>query len=99
MSFILKAMRYLLAALKHGNIAKAADELNIAASALSSAIDQIEAHFQLELINRKHSRGVEPTTSGKTVLLKFNALLEDFESILSEGADLGQALTGSIWTP
>ena len=43
MALTLKAMDYFTTALRHGNIAKAAAELNIAASAVSAAIDQVEA--------------------------------------------------------
>ena len=41
MSILLKAMEYFTTALRMGNIAKAAAKLNIAASAVSAAIDQI----------------------------------------------------------
>ena len=46
MTVSLKAMTYFTTALRHGNIAKAAAELNIAASAVSTAIDQVEAAFR-----------------------------------------------------
>lgn len=47
MPLTLKAMKYFTTALRHGSIVKAAAELNIAASAVSSAIDQVEAEFDL----------------------------------------------------
>ena len=52
MAIFLKAMEYFTTALRTGNIAKAAAKLNIAASAMSAAIDQIEATFNLTLITR-----------------------------------------------
>ena len=52
MALTLKAMEYFTTALRHGNIAKAAVELNIAASAISSAIDQVETEFDLTLVTR-----------------------------------------------
>ena len=96
MTVTLKSMRYFLCALKHGSIAKAAEELNIAASAVSVAIDQIEAHFELRLVNRQRSRGIEPTTSGRAMARKFNALIDEYDAVLAEGAELKQGLTGNL---
>lgn len=96
MAISLKAMDYFTTALRHGNIAKAATELNIAASAVSAAIDQIETAFDLTLITRQRSRGIEATASGRLLAQKFEALLEDYRSVLSEGADLKAALKGTL---
>ena len=61
MALTLKAMEYFTTALRHGNIAKAAVELNIAASAISSAIDQVETEFDLTLVTVL-SDGFEPVS-------------------------------------
>jgi len=82
--------------LRHGNIAKAAVELNIAASAVAAAIDQVEAAFDLTLITRQRSRGIRATASGLAVARKCERLLEDYRSILAEGADLRQSLSGTL---
>ena len=96
MAVTLKAMQYFTTALRHGNIAQAAGELNIAASAVSAAIDQVEASFGLTLVTRQRARGIRATASGITVARKFERLLEDYRAILAEGADLKQALSGSL---
>ncbi|MEP1933371.1 MAG: LysR family transcriptional regulator, partial [Roseibium sp.] len=96
MAISLKAMEYFVTVVRHGNIAKAAAELNIAASALSTAIDQVETAFDLELMTRQRSRGVQANTSGAIVARKFERLLEDYRSVLVEGADLNHALTGTL---
>lgn len=96
MTISLKAMEYFTTALRHGNIARAAAELNIAASAVSAAIDQVEAAFDLTLITRQRSRGIEANASGRLVAQKFERLLEDYRSVLSEGADLKAALSGTL---
>jgi len=92
----LKAMEYFTTALRHGNIAKAAVELNIAASAVAAAIDQVEAAFDLTLLTRQRSRGIQATASGLAVARKCERLLEDYRSILAEGADLKQSLSGAL---
>lgn len=96
MTISLKAMEYFTTALRHGSISKAAAELNIAASAVGSAIDQVEAAFDLTLTIRQRSRGIEANASGRQVALKFERLLEDYAVVLKEGADLKQALNGTL---
>ena len=96
MAISLKAMEYFVTTVRHGNIAKAAAELNIAASAVSAAIDQVEAAFDLELMTRQRSRGVQANTSGIIVARKFERLLDDYRSVLAEGVDLKQASTGTL---
>ena len=96
MAISLKAMEYFTTALRHGNIARAASELNIAASAVAAAIDQVEAAFDLTLITRQRSRGIQANASGRKVARKFERLLDDYKAVLSEGADLKQALSGAL---
>lgn len=96
MALSLRAMEYFTTALRHGNIAKAAAELNIAASAVATAIDQVETAFDLTLITRQRSRGIAANANGHAVAQKLNRLLEDYRSLLAEGADLKQALSGTL---
>ena len=96
MSVSLKSMRYFMTALAHGNISRAATELNVAASAVAAAIDQIEATFQLKLVNRQRSRGITPTASGRVLARKFAHLLEEYETVMLEGTELKQALKGEL---
>lgn len=96
MTVSLKAMEYFTTALRHGNISRAANELNIAASAVATAIDQVEAAFDLTLVTRQRARGIEANASGRLVAQKFDRLLEDYRSVLAEGADLKQSLSGQL---
>lgn len=96
MAISLKAMEYFTTALRHGSISKAAVELNIAASAIGSAIDQIEAELDLTLTIRQRSRGIEANANGRLVAQKFERLLEEYATVLADGADLKQALSGTL---
>ncbi len=96
MAISLKAMEYFTTALRHGNIAKASLELNIAASAVATAIDQVEAEFDLTLVNRQRSRGIEANANGRKIAQNFERLLEDYRTVMSEGADLKQTLSGTL---
>ncbi len=96
MTLTLKSMAYFTTALRHGNIAKAAEELNIAASAVATAIDQVEATFGTTLVTRQRSKGIRPTASGVAVARKLERLLEEYRTVLAEGAELRQALSGTL---
>lgn len=96
MALTLKAMEYFTTAIRHGNIAKAAAELRIAASAVSSAIDQVEAEFDLTLVTRQRARGIQANASGREVARKCERLLEEYRTVLAEGAELKQSLSGSL---
>ena len=96
MALTLKAMEYFTTAVRYGNIAKAAADLNIAASAVSPAIDQVEAEFGLTLVTRQRARGIQANASGRDVARKCERLLEEYRSLLSEGAELKQALSGTL---
>lgn len=92
----LKSMQYFSTAVSLGSISKAADHLNIAASAVSAAIDQVEANFELTLITRQRSRGITANSNGRLIAQKFERLLEDYQSILVEGAELKHSLGGVL---
>lgn len=96
MSISLTSMRYFTRALALGSIARAAGELNVAASAVSAAIDRIEAEFDMTLATRTRSRGIAATASGRVIAGKFIRLLEDYDGVLREGADLKRALSGDL---
>ncbi len=96
MQITLRAMRYFATALTHGNISRAAESLHVAPSAVAAALDQIEAHFQLQLVTRHRARGIEPTRAGREMLHKFTHLLEEYDAVLAEGRDLKQGLGGTL---
>ncbi len=89
-------MYYFNTAVSLGSIANAAERLNIAASAVSAAIDQVEAAFELTLVNRQRSRGITANANGRLIAQKFELLLEDYRSILAEGTELKQSLDGVL---
>jgi DNA-binding transcriptional LysR family regulator len=96
MPLTLKAMEYFTTALRLGSIVKAAAALNIAASAVSSAIDQVEAEFDLALVIRQRARGIQATSSGRDVAQKCERLLEDYRALLIEGAELKKSQSGTL---
>ncbi|WP_247563004.1 LysR family transcriptional regulator [Bradyrhizobium sp. 188] len=57
----LLTLQLFVAIVEEQSIAKAAEKKNIAASAVSRRISDIEDLFQVELLHR-HSKGIEPNT-------------------------------------
>ncbi|WP_282608647.1 LysR family transcriptional regulator [Pelagibius sp. Alg239-R121] len=92
----LKALRYFHTALEHNSISRAAESLNVVPSAVSAAIEQVEQDFGLQLVTRMPSKGIQPTATGKLLLVKVRHLLEEYENLIAEGGDLRTALTGSL---
>ena len=92
----LRLMRAYLAAVDHGSIAGAAAALNVAPSAVATAVDKVEAEFATTLVIRTRARGVTPTTAGRLLADRIRKLLEDYVAVMAEGHALGSALSGSL---
>jgi DNA-binding transcriptional LysR family regulator len=92
----LKSMRYASTALRLGSIARAAQELHVAASAISAALDQIEAHFGLTLVTRQRARGITPTADGRALVQRFDGLLKEYDSLLAAGAARKDGASGTL---
>ncbi|MEM8811101.1 MAG: LysR family transcriptional regulator [Pseudomonadota bacterium] len=89
-------MTYFLAALDRGGISKAAEELNVAPSAVSAAIDQVEAEFGVALVTRYRARGISPTAPGRTLAEKIRRLVDEYDALMLEGGNLRTALSGTL---
>ena len=96
MRITLKALQYFLTAVEQESIVRAAEQLSVAPSAVSVAIDRVESEFSLKLVMRYPSKGIKPTATGRILIGKVRHLLEEYENLLAEGADLRTALVGSL---
>lgn len=96
MDLSLRAMRYLQAAARCGSIAAAAEQLHVAASAVATAIDQAEEAFGVQLVIRRRARGIQPTAAGRGVLRRVDDLLERYETMLAQGSELRNGLSGLL---
>ncbi len=85
MNITLKQLRYLDAALRTGSIARAAEDMNISQSSITSAIDQIEQTVGAELFRRIPAKGIVATRIGEQTGARVAEFLEQvrvFESDL-----------------
>ncbi len=76
-------MRYFYEAVRHGSIRSAADFMDVAPSAVSRQIAQLERETMIPLIER-HRRGVKPTEAGERVLAYFRERLAREDTLISE---------------
>ncbi|MGR3570440.1 LysR family transcriptional regulator [Brevirhabdus sp.] len=96
MPLSLRAMRYARTAILRGSIAAAAQELNVAASAVSVAIDQAEEAFGITLVTRARAKGISPTSAGRVILRRMEDLLDRYDAMLADGADMRTSLSGVL---
>jgi DNA-binding transcriptional LysR family regulator len=92
----IKALRYFLVAAERGSIARAAEALHVAPSAVASAIESTEQEFKLKLVQRFPAKGIKPTAAGATLMHKIRRLIEEYDTLFLEGTDLRMALSGSL---
>jgi LysR family transcriptional regulator of abg operon len=65
----LRQIHHFLAVVRHRNLGRAAEELNISQPALSKSIRRLEQLLQVKLVER-HPRGVEPTDFGRATFCR-----------------------------
>ena len=92
----IKSMRYFLTATELGSISRAAEQLNVAPSAVSNAIDTVERAFEMRLMQRYPAKGISLTAAGVALMHKIRHLLEEYDGLLLEGAELRTALSGNL---
>ncbi|MFZ1726232.1 MAG: LysR family transcriptional regulator [Albidovulum sp.] len=96
MDLSLRAMRYTRMAMRKGSIAAAAEELNVATSAVSAALNQAEAAFGLTLVTRARAKGISTTSAGRAILQRIEDFLDRYEALLANGAEMRSSLSGLL---
>ncbi len=96
MRISIKSLHYFLSAAERGSISKAAAALNVVPSAVANAIEQVEAEFELKLVQRYPAKGIQPTAAGKALMRKIRHLVEEYDTLMLEGAELRTALSGNL---
>jgi DNA-binding transcriptional LysR family regulator len=76
-----RLLRYFLSVVQEGSIRKAADKQNVAASAISRQVSDLEARLGLRLLDRL-PRGVTPTEAGDAVAAHARQQAEEGEQLV-----------------
>lgn len=96
MTLSLRAMRYVQAALRAGNISTAAEAMNVAPSAIAAALAQAEDTFGISLATRARAKGIFPTATGREVQRRIDDLLERYDGLLTDMSDLRNGVSGTL---
>ncbi len=91
----LRQIHHFLAVVRHRNLGRAAQELNIAQPALSKSIRRLEQLLQVKLIER-HPRGVEPTEFGKALAAHAELIAVEVSHTMGTLSALREARQGHI---
>lgn len=92
----LRALRYFLAAIRAGSITEAAKVVNVVPSAVHTAINQVEAAFDLQLTIRNRSKGISLTATGQQMMPKIQNLLDEYENLMRDGGDMRTQVSGVL---
>lgn len=92
----LKALRYFMAAAEHGSISEAARRMHVVPSAVLAAVNQVEEAFGLQLTTRHRSKGIAPTATGKILMGRIQHLLDEYELLITQGAEMRTQLVGTL---
>lgn len=91
----LQTFRYIEGVMRAGSIRKAADDMNITASALNRRIQRFEEEFGSEIFERL-PRGVKLNPAGELLMQHFRAQLSDLKRVQSHVADLAGERRGHV---
>jgi LysR family nitrogen assimilation transcriptional regulator len=85
-----RQLKYLIGIIDAGNMTRAAATLNVAQTALSAQIRQLEDDLGVPVL-RRHSRGIEPTEAGKLLHARGLAILKLVEEARRDAIHVGSA--------
>lgn len=91
----LRQLRYFVVAAEHGSFRKAGVALEVAESAVSRRIRDLEDTIGVSLFTR-HSGGVRTTAAGRQVLTIAAGVLDRVEQVKSSAGSLGRGETGTV---
>lgn len=91
----LQTFHYIEAIMRAGSIRKAADDMNITASALNRRIQRFEGEFGSEIFERL-PRGVRLNPAGELLIQHFRAQASDMRRVQSQVADLSGVRRGHV---
>ncbi len=94
-SLTLDQLQVLLAAVEHGSFTGAARALNRAQSAVTHAIQRLEAQLGVELFDRSGYRPVL-TVAGHALLPRARRLLEDADGLRAQARDIASGLEAEL---
>lgn len=93
--FKLRDFRLLDAVVRHGSLAKAANQLNLTQPAVSRAVAEMEQLLGVRLVDRTR-QGAEPTPQGRALLRLGVAIFDELRQGVTEIEHLSDPRTGEV---
>ncbi|MFD7923015.1 LysR family transcriptional regulator [Streptomyces sp. NPDC059740] len=94
--FTLVQLRYFLVAAECGSMTTASAELNIAQSAVSAAVHNLERDLRVQLFIRRRGRGLVLTPAGERLQHQARELLARAREVEGEARGSGETLSGPV---
>ena len=94
--FTFRQLEYLVAVGDAGTIAMASQRLNVSSPSISTAINQLEGHFGIQLFVRHHAQGVSLTPGGRRVFNEAKRMLADAAALNDLAKDITDRPRGPI---
>jgi DNA-binding transcriptional LysR family regulator len=91
----LLTLKLIVATIEEKSLAKAAERHNIAISALSKRISDLERAFKVQLFHRMH-KGIEPTAAGLALLSHARIIGRDVAQLEDELSEYAEGLRGQV---
>lgn len=96
MAYTLKQLQYFIAIAEQGSLSRAAEQLHLSQSAVSSALAELESGLGASLFARRKSQGVVLTPSGRFALERARSLLRDADLLEHEVAGVMSDTVGPV---
>ncbi|MBD8868028.1 LysR family transcriptional regulator [Nocardioides donggukensis] len=94
--FTLVQLRYFAAAAELGSMTAASQELMVSQSAVSTAVAQLEKELGVQLLLRRHARGLTLTPAGEEFYRELRNYLVHTAELAEVARTAGQALVGDL---
>ncbi len=94
--FTFRQLEYLVAVGDAGTIALASQRLRVSSPSISTAINQLEGHFGIQLFVRHHAQGLSLTPGGRRVFNEAKRILGDAMALNDLATDIAALPRGPI---
>ena len=94
--FTFRQLEYLVAVGDAGTISLASQRLNVSSPSISTAINQLEGHFGIQLFVRHHAQGLSLTPGGRRVFNEAKRILGDAAALNDLAKDITERPRGPI---
>ncbi|RVU16990.1 LysR family transcriptional regulator [Streptomyces antnestii] len=95
-NFTLVQLRYFLAAAELGSMTAAAQRINVSQSAVSTAVHHLERELGVQLLIRRHAKGLALTAAGERFLHELRGFLTHADELAESARSLGADLVGEL---